>query len=71
MPEIKKYKVIAKVSNDKFVKYSVNNLMLFASFLDKNFPDWRYFNVFSWTKNDTGQRIASFTKNSRPYSRFV
>jgi hypothetical protein len=71
MPEIKKYKVIAKVGNDKFVKYSVNNLILFASFLDKNWPDWRYFNVFSWTRNDTGQKIASFTKNARPYNRFV
>ena len=69
----KKYKVVAKVGNKEvgnqgFVKYNVNNLRLFASFLDKKFPDWRYFNVYSWTKDSTGNQIGSFTKNKRPTS---
>lgn len=60
----KKYKIIAKVGKDKFVKYHVNNLLSFTSFLDLNFKDWRFFNVF----DQTGQQIANFTKNNRPGS---
>ena len=68
---MKKYKVIAKVEADKFVKYNVNNLQLFTKFLDSNFPNWRYFNVYSYTKDGSGEQIANFTKNSRPTSRYV
>jgi len=64
----KKYKAIAKVGNDKFVKYNVNNLRMFAAFLDRRFPDWRYFNVFRYTKDGTGEQLKSFTKNNRPTS---
>ncbi len=58
----KKYKAIAKVSNDKFVKYHINNLVSFARFLDEKFPDWRFFNVF----DQTGQQVKNYTKNNRP-----
>jgi hypothetical protein len=67
----KKYKVIAKVGNDKFVKYNVNNLVLFAKFLDHQFPDWRFFNVYAYTKDDSGSQIANYTKNQRPDSRYA
>jgi ferredoxin-fold anticodon binding domain-containing protein len=68
---MKKYKVIAKVGNEKFVKYNVNNLVLFSKFLDKEFSDWRFFNVFEYTKDGTGSQIANFTKNSRPTQMYL
>jgi hypothetical protein len=67
----KKYKVIAKVETEKFVKYNVNNLLLFTSFLDKNFPNWRWFNVYEYRKDDSGTQLANFTKNNRPSRMYV
>jgi hypothetical protein len=67
----KKYKIIAKVENDKFVKYNVNNLLLFTSFLDRNFPNWRWFNVYEYTKDDTGKQVANFTKSNKPTRIYV
>ena len=55
--------VIAKVGNEKFVKYRVNNLIKFASFLDKQFKEWRFFNVYD---RKTRKQLGSFTKNRRP-----
>ena len=68
---VKKYKVIAKVEKDKFVKYNVNNLLLFTAFLDRHFPDWRWFNVYEYTKNDSGVQIGSFTSKDRPGAKYV
>lgn len=59
----KTYKVIAKVSNHKFVKYNVNNLISFTTFLDKNFKGWRWFNVYD---KKTKVQLTSFTKYNRP-----
>lgn len=67
----KKYKVIAKVGNDKFVKYNVNNLVQFSLFLDRQFPDWRYFNVYNYTNNDSGNQIGNYTKNQRPINSLI
>jgi hypothetical protein len=69
----KKYKVIAKVGNNengtaKCVKYNVNDLVKFSQFLDKQFPTWRWFNVYS---KETKVQIGSFTKFNRPHSKFV
>jgi hypothetical protein len=71
MGDPKKYKVIAKVGNlpdgkAKCVKYRVTNLVKFTVFLDHQFPDWRWFNVYD---NKTGQQIASYTRNNRPSNR--
>jgi len=68
---MKKYKVIAKVGNDKFVKYNVNNLIKFAQFLDKNFSDWRWFNVYKYQKDSKGEQVANFTSSNRPKSAFL
>ncbi len=68
---MKKYKIIAKVSNEKFVKYNVNNLILFADFLDKNFAGWRWFNVYEYTKDGNGKQLANYTVNNRPLSRYI
>lgn len=71
MKSAKKYKIIAKIGNDKFVKYNVNNLVLFTEFLDKKFSDWRWFNVFEYTKNGSGTQLGSFTKNKRPNKNYL
>lgn len=71
MENKKKYKVIAKVEKDKFVKYNVNNLLLFTEFLDVNFSGWRWFNVFEYKKEGDGSQLANFTTKSRPTSRFL
>ena len=68
---MKKYKVIAKVGSDDFVKYNVNNLKKFASFLDKSFPNWRWFNVYEYKKDGKGQQLGNFTKNNRPRTAFI
>ena len=64
----KKYKIIAKVDNDKFVKYNVNNLLKFTNFLDKNYDKWRWFNVYD---KNTREQIGSFTNNKRPGTIFI
>lgn len=71
MKHQKKYKVIAKVGNEKFVRYNVNNLMAFATFLDSSFPDWRWFNVYAYTKDGSGPQLENFTKSKRPIRAFV
>ena len=71
MENKKKYKVIAKVEKDKFVKYNVNNLLLFTEFLDVNFNGWRWFNVYEYTKESNGTQLANFTTTNRPTKRFV
>lgn len=68
---LKKYKVVAKIGNDKFVKYNVNNLVLFTEFLDKKFSDWRWFNVFEYTKDGSGNQLGSFTKNKKPNKSYL
>jgi hypothetical protein len=63
--EKKKYHCIAKVGPEKFVKYNVNNLVKFTSYLDRDFPDWRWYNVYD---KETRNQVANFTKNNRPTS---
>lgn len=71
MENKKKYKIIAKVDDNKFVKYNVNNLLLFTEFLDINFSGWRWFNVFEYTKEGNGLQLGSFTTKGRPTKRFI
>lgn len=62
---MKKYTCIAKTSDDKFVKYRLDNLLKFTQFMDMKWPGWRWFNVFD---NRTKTQVANFTKNNRPIS---
>lgn len=69
--KVKTYRVITKTgeirnNSDHFAKHHVNNLVSYAAYLDKSFPNWKYFNVFD---KETEQQIASFTKNKRPTSK--
>jgi hypothetical protein len=67
----KKYKVIAKINNDKFVKYNVNNLIAFSNFLDREFGGFMWFNVYTYTKDGNGEQIANYTNKNRPNTRYV
>ncbi len=45
--EPKKFTVIIKVDDVKFIKYrGVTNFKSLVRYLDANFVGWRYFNVF-------------------------
>ena len=62
-----KYKVIVKVSPDRFVKYRSSNLLSFVAFLDKSYPSWRYMNVY----DRTGQQVANFTCKNKPTTKVL
>jgi hypothetical protein len=66
---MKKYRVIVKADNEKFVKYNVNNLLLFTAFLDRSWPEWRWFNVYAHKGETEGSQLANFTNKNRPTSR--
>jgi len=71
MTVIKKYICIVKVGEARFLRYHVNDLIRFTEFLDKQFSDWRWFNVYSNSKVQKRSQVASFTRNRRPDKRFV
>jgi len=67
----KKYTCIVKIGNNpdrsaKCVKYRLNDLLKFTSFIDKNFPEWKWFNVYS---KKTRAQLMSFTKYKKPKGR--
>lgn len=46
-----------------------NNLLSLCDYLDRRYPDWKWFNVFD--NRNKSQQIASYTKNNRPSHKFV
>lgn len=62
-----KYRCFVKIGNEDFVSYGyrfpIRNLKKFAEFLDKKYPNWRFFNVFD---SRSGAQVANFTKYRRP-----
>ena len=67
----KKYTCIVKIGNNldcsaKCVKYRLDDLFKFCNFLDKQFPNWTWFNVFL---KETEKQILNFTKYKRPMGR--
>ena len=72
----KRYVAIAKICNNTdgtayCVKYRFNDLLLFTSFLDEKWKDWKWFNVYSNQGSSKGLQLANFTKNNRPKAKFV
>lgn len=61
----KKYRVIVKVGNDDFKRWSCNSLLSLQRFLDKEHPEWRWCNYYRYTKAGDGEKLGSFTKKSR------
>ena len=67
----KRYCAIVKIKNKPngeahCVKYRLNDLLNFTLFLDKAWPDWKWYNVYSNLPISKGFQLASFTKNKRP-----
>lgn len=67
----KRYRVIAKVGPDKFVKYNCSNLLSFTKFLDEKYIDWKWFNVYLYVKGKPGEQLASFTNKDRPLKKYI
>jgi len=70
----KRYTAIVKINNNSdgkanCVKYRFNDLINFTRFLDKTWPDWKWYNVYSNLANDKGIQLGSFTKNRRPINK--
>lgn len=60
---MKRYTCIVKVSDSHFVKYRLNDLLKFTTFLDTQWQGWRWFNVYD---KKTKEQIANFTNKNRP-----
>lgn len=60
---MKKYSCIVKVGNDKFVKYRLSDLLKFVEFLDREWSDWRWFNVYD---KESKTQLANYTRANRP-----
>jgi hypothetical protein len=57
------YRVIIKVSADKFIKYrGVSRFNKLYAYLDTNFSGWRWGNVYNADK----KQVGSFTTKNRP-----
>ncbi len=70
----KKYTAIVKINNKPdgsahCLKYRFDNLLNFTQFLDENWIQWKWYNVYSNTGLNKGIQLASFTKNKRPTSK--
>jgi len=66
----KKYRVIVKIWKDRredFKKWHVNDLLKFTAFLDKNHPNWKWFNVFDME----GNQIGNFTCRNKPMTKHI
>jgi hypothetical protein len=64
---VKKYCGIAKIKEKgkyKFVKYRFNYPDKFLQFLQKNFEDIAYINLFSNRGMNDGLQLGSWTKNN-------
>lgn len=53
------------------LKYRFNNLLNFTDFLDKNWAEWKWYNVYSNIGVNKGQQLANFTKYKKPKSKSV
>lgn len=72
----KKYIAIVKICNNSdgtafCVKYRFNDLLKFTAFLDKKWPNWKWFNIFSNRGYNKGKQIGNFTNKNRPISQNI
>lgn len=50
-----KFTVIIKSDFKSFIKYrNVTSIKKLVTYLDKNYPQWRWFNIFDKEKNQVG-----------------
>jgi hypothetical protein len=63
------YTCIVKSADGRFLKWVyVHDLLRFTQFLDREHSGWRFFNVYDRRK---AVKLAQFTKNNKPSSRFI
>jgi len=62
------YRIWVKVEADKTVVYRSSDLLNFTRFLNKSYPEWRFFNVYC---AETSQQLANYTKNRQPQTKRV
>jgi hypothetical protein len=60
------YKCWVKVNATKTITLHTPDLLDFQKFLDRDYPEWRFFNVYI-----KEQQIASFTRNNRATAKKV
>lgn len=61
---MKRYRVIVKVGNDRFLKYrNVSNFDRFIAFLETKWPAWRWYNVYDKEGNQVSNRTNKKAKN--------
>lgn len=58
----RKYIIIAKVSNDNFVKYRCNDIENCIKFIRSKFIDFRYANIFAKGGVNKGQLLFTYGK---------
>ena len=58
----RKYIIIAKVSNDNFVKYRCNNIENCIKFIRTKFIDFRYANIFAKGGANKGKLLFTYGK---------
>jgi hypothetical protein len=58
----RKYIIIAKVSNENFVKYRCNNIENCILFIKNKFGDFRYANIFAKGGSNKGQLLFTYGK---------
>ena len=67
----KRYIAIVKIKNNPdgsayCIKYHFSDLLKFTSFLDKKWPEWKWYNVYSNLEQNKGLQLGNFTKLKRP-----
>jgi hypothetical protein len=72
----KKYIAIVKIKNNSdgtanCVKYRFDDILKFTEFLDKKWPDWKWYNVYSNTGTTKRSQLGNYTKHNRPTSRMI
>jgi hypothetical protein len=60
------YTCWVKVNDKETKSWHTPDLLDFQKFLDREYPDWRFYNVYI-----KDQQIASFTKNKRATAKKV
>ena len=78
----KRYTIIVKVNEDilpgnqpNCKKWHDNDLLKFLKFLDRDWPEWVWFKVYSNNQKLTGrpekEQLGYFNKNNRPLTRYI
>lgn len=65
-----RYNIIAKCSahESDFKKWRCSDLISLTKFLDKSYPEWKFFHVYDKT---TRERLATFKQQQRPTAKHI